>query len=135
MVSPERLHGTDGHARDKIRLRWGGAREAGGVMNGAKFIVSVGIYLGMAVAIACASSSNNPGPMPDGGSTPDASVMEASSVKPCDPFRAELCPQGQTCCSTGLRGVCTDVGACASPFQIGCVNTLTCPSGVCAAAR
>ncbi len=100
-------------------------------MNGAKLIVSVGICLGLAVAIGCASSSSNPGAMPDSGSAPEAGVKEAGTVTPCDPFRAELCPQGQTCCSTGLRGVCTDVGACASPFQIGCVNTPTCHSGVC----
>jgi hypothetical protein len=100
-------------------------------MNGAKFIVSVGISLGVAVPFGCSSSSTGPGPIPDSGSPPDTSVADTGSGTPCDPFRAELCPQGQTCCYTGLRGLCTDVGACASPFQIGCVNTPTCSSGVC----
>ena len=51
---------------------------------------------------------------------------------PSHPARyGELCPQGQTCCFSGLRGTCEEVGACGSPFQIACVGNASCGGGVC----
>jgi hypothetical protein len=105
-------------------------------MNVAKLILSAVICLGVAGAMAtgCGSSSGGPGPVVDSGSGHDGSLDGADDAggKSCNPFVAgDLCPQGQTCCFSGLRGTCTDVGSCSSPFQISCVNTATCGGTVC----
>jgi hypothetical protein len=104
-------------------------------MSGAKVLLSVGICLGVATALAsgCGDSSGAPGPSMDGSMAPDVRPIEASveAGGDCNPFAIELCPQGQTCCSTGLRGTCTDIGACSAPFRVGCVDTASCGTGVC----
>lgn len=106
-------------------------------MNGAKLILSAGICLGVAAAMAsgCGSSSSPP-PVPptDSGPSPDVQVVDSSAESGgavCDPLALKLCPQGQTCCFSGLGGTCTDIGACERPFKIACVNTATCGGGVC----
>jgi hypothetical protein len=99
-------------------------------MNAVKFIFSVWICLGVVLAIGCSSSSSSPpGANVDSGTIRDSSIAEAGTSTPCDPFRLELCPQGQTCCFSGLSGRCTDVGSCAGAFQVGCVNASTCAGG------
>jgi hypothetical protein len=109
-------------------------------MNGVKFILSVGICLGTAAVVAagCSSSSGGPSPAADGGPSADARALDSSAEgaagQSCMPFFLQLCPQGQTCCYSGLSGTCTDVGACRSPFEIGCVNGDSCGGGVCCGA-
>jgi hypothetical protein len=104
-------------------------------MSGAKVILSVGICLGVAAGMvsACSSSSGSPGPSMDGSLGPDVRAADSSPEAggSCNPFAIELCPQGQTCCSTGLRGTCTEVGACSAPFRVSCVNAASCGTGVC----
>ena len=104
-------------------------------MSGAKVILSVGICLGVATAMAsgCGTSSGGTGPSMDGSMAPDVRAIDSSPATgaDCNPFAIQLCPQGQTCCFTGLRGTCTDVGACSAPFRISCVNTASCGAGVC----
>lgn len=106
-------------------------------MNGVKLILSVGICLGTAAAIAagCSSSSGPPSPAADSGPTADVQVPDSSAEgaagQSCMPFFLQLCPQGQTCCYSGLNGTCTDVGSCGSPFEIGCVNGDSCGGEVC----
>ncbi len=102
-------------------------------MNGAKLILSVGICLGVASALAsgCGSSSGGPEPA-DSSMSPDVHVTEAgadSASLSCNPIALQLCPQGQTCCFAGLRGTCTDIGSCNTPFRIGCANAASCGSG------
>ena len=60
-------------------------------MNGAKLILSVGICLGVAGAIAsgCGASSSNPGPGPDSGPSPDVGetdVIADAGGASCNPF-------------------------------------------------
>jgi hypothetical protein len=102
-------------------------------MNGAKLILSVGICLGVASALAsgCGSSSGGPGPA-DSSTGPDVNAADGgadSASVSCNPLTMELCPQGQTCCFAGLRGTCTDVSACKAPFHIDCVNSASCGGG------
>jgi hypothetical protein len=130
---------TDVHVSGEItgypEVAWGGRS----VMNGAKLILSAGICLGIAVAMAsgCGSSSSGPGPVRDSGITADARIVDGRSETGgarCDPFAVDLCPEGQTCCFSGLGGTCAEVGSCGAPFQVSCVNTATCGgSGVCCA--
>jgi hypothetical protein len=100
-------------------------------MNGAKLILSMGICLGVASALAsgCDSSSGGPGPV-DSSAPPDVHVEAGEDAGiSCNPLTLELCPQGQTCCFAGLRGTCTDIASCKAPFRIGCVNTASCGGG------
>jgi hypothetical protein len=104
-------------------------------MSGAKVILSVGICLGVAMAMTsgCGASPGGAGPSMDGSMAPDVRAIDGSPAPggDCNPFAIELCPQGQTCCSTGLRGACTDIGACSAPFRVSCVSTASCGTGVC----
>jgi hypothetical protein len=109
-------------------------------MNGAKLILSVGICLGIAGAIAsgCGGSSNNRGPGSDSGPSPDVSetdVIADAGGASCNPFRFDLCPADQTCCFSGLGGTCVPLGAtCNAPFRVSCQNTPSChDAGVCCA--
>lgn len=95
-------------------------------MNGAKLLFSVWVCVSVGAPIGCSTSSSNPGP--DSGPMLDGSAAEAAATA-CDPFRIELCPQGQTCCFSGLGGTCMDVGSCGTPFRIACVNASTCTGG------
>jgi hypothetical protein len=105
-------------------------------MNGAKLILSAMISLGVAAAMASGcSSSSGPGAPADSGPSGDGTLTDSSADgggKSCNPFLPDdLCPQSQTCCFSGLRGTCTDVGSCSSPFQISCVNGASCGGTVC----
>jgi hypothetical protein len=109
-------------------------------MNGAKLILSVGICLGVAEAMAsgCGASSSNHGPGPDGGPSADVSetdVIADAGGAGCNPLTFDLCPADQTCCFSGLRGTCVPLGAaCSAPFRVSCQNTATChDAGVCCA--
>jgi hypothetical protein len=109
-------------------------------MNGAKLILSVGICLVVAGAIAsgCGASSSNPGPASEGGPSPDVGepdVITDAGGASCNPFTFDLCPADQTCCFSGLGGTCLPLGAaCNAPFRVSCQNTATChDAGVCCA--
>lgn len=102
------------------------------------FAVAMCAALDAAGATGCGSPSSHPAPAQDAGSSADATAAQdagadAAGVS-CDPLRNELCPQGQTCCFSGLRGTCTDVGSCDRPFQISCITSAACGAmgeGVC----
>jgi hypothetical protein len=89
-----------------------------------------------ALGSGCSPSSSSPSGT-DSGSHGDVlepdTDAEAGGAS-CNPYTFNLCPQGQTCCFAGLGGTCTPVGACISPFRVGCVNTNSCnDDGVCCA--
>jgi hypothetical protein len=102
------------------------------------FAAAVCAALDAAGATGCGSPSSHPVPAQDAGSGADATTAQdaggdAAGVS-CDPLRNELCPQGQTCCFSGLHGTCTDVGSCDRPFQISCIASAACGAmgeGVC----
>jgi hypothetical protein len=107
-------------------------------MNGAKLILSVGIWLVVAgsMAAACGTSSSGPGADRDSGPSSDVRETDTSgdaSGATCDPYTFELCPPDQTCCFSGLRGTCTPVNSsCNAPFRVSCQNTRSChDAGVC----
>jgi hypothetical protein len=102
------------------------------------FAVAVCAALDVAGATGCGSPSSHPSPAQDASAsadtgTPQDAGVDAASVS-CDPLRNELCPQGQTCCFSGLRGTCSDVGSCERPFQVSCTSSAACGAmgaGVC----
>ena len=108
-------------------------------MNGAKLILSGGICLVVVgtVGPGCGPSSSSPEPGADSGLSSDVHETDPGAEagqKSCNPFALDLCPQGQTCCFSGLAGMCTPVGACYAPFRVACWNTQTCSgNGVCCA--
>jgi len=106
----------------------------------AKVLVAVAVCAALAAAGAtgCGSPSSQ-APAQDAGSSADTGTaaqdasVDAATVS-CDPLRDELCPQGQTCCFSGLRGTCADVGSCERPFQVSCTSSAACGAmgeGVC----
>ncbi len=102
-------------------------------MNRAKLIFSATMGLGIAIAIGCSSSSNHSptdgGVAPDTGSVSDSGGDAENVGSSCNPLLNQLCPQGQTCCFSGLRGTCTEVGSCASPLQVSCLAKANCGAG------
>ncbi len=99
-------------------------------MKATKLTVSAAMALGLGVVLGqgagCSSSSSPPAAVdagPEAG--PDATAQS------CDPLRGVLCPQGQTCCFSGLYGTCEEVGACSTPFQINCTGNASCGGQEC----
>jgi hypothetical protein len=89
--------------------------------------------LGGAMGAGC--SSSHEAVATDGGAISDAGVAEGgedsgdAAFTLCNPFFNDLCPPGQTCCFSGLQGVCTPVSVCHRPFQIGCTTQADCQGG------
>jgi hypothetical protein len=102
------------------------------------FAAAVCAALDVAGVAGCSSPSSPPPPAQDAGTNADTGTAQDAGVDAagvsCNPLRNELCPQGQTCCFSGLGGTCTDVSACERPLQISCTSSATCSSmeqGVC----
>jgi hypothetical protein len=90
--------------------------------------------LGGTMGVGCSSSHEAVAP-DGGGAISDAGVAEGgedsgdAAFKLCNPFFNDLCPPGQTCCFSGLQGVCTPASACHRPFQIECTTEADCQGG------
>ncbi len=103
-------------------------------MKRATLLFFASITLGIMTPIGCGpSSTSRP---PDAGPTESgaAVVQDAAGLADaigasCNPLVNSLCPEGLTCCFSGLLGTCKLASACRSPFQIGCTSQASCASG------
>jgi hypothetical protein len=82
-------------------------------------------FLGVALLLGCGTSGN--AAATDSGSNADSAQADAAGQ--CNPFGAPTCPPGKTCCFAGVKGTCTDLGACSSSVQFECDGPSRCDAG------
>jgi hypothetical protein len=105
-------------------------------MQNLRALLALGVCVS-AVAVACGSSSSNPGTSttPDAAATDDSTTPitesdDSSAATTCVPIGTVGCSMGQECCldlSAGLApGNCVAAGACSGGIDIGCEKAADC---------
>jgi len=82
---------------------------------------------------ACGTSSEDSNGS-DGGRRGDSSVHFSDAKEICNAFGAPTCAAGNTCCFSGLSGICKELSSCTSSLQFECGGPDNCRTGeVCCA--